>query len=220
MRCSCNTPRPHHERSEWWWGSFQGLEGLRQERTPGLMKWDRNGGCDTGNSSIHRQPFTEVFRGKQPIDELFIGVLDLKGREFPCVERQGQARCGGIGSRWQAKGAHHEVAVDHVTHGPVAVAVLLVPVTLASRALFHAAARPIFRSTTFQGMVFLSLDLRAFPVDAVRTDPAVDPASVVPDLKPVALDGFHQMQILLAVHLAQHDVAYLQRCRVHRLDGT
>jgi hypothetical protein len=65
-----------------------------------------------------------------------------------------------------------------------------------------------------------SLDLGAFPEDAVRTDPAVDPASIVPDLKPLSLDRFHQMQVLLAVHLAENDVAYLQHCRVHRLDGT
>src|ERR1019366_6274443 len=65
-----------------------------------------------------------------------------------------------------------------------------------------------------------SLDPGAVAEDAVLADPTVDPATVVPNLKAFSLDRLHQMQVLLAVHLAQHDVAYLEGRRRHRLDRT
>src|SRR5262249_47259338 len=65
-----------------------------------------------------------------------------------------------------------------------------------------------------------SLDPGAFAVDAVLADPAIDPAPVVPDLEALSLNRLHQMQVVPAVHLAQHDVAYLQGGRDHRLDRT
>src|SRR5262245_40899184 len=65
-----------------------------------------------------------------------------------------------------------------------------------------------------------SLDPGTFAEDAVRADPAVDPATVVPNLEASSLDRLHQMQVLLAVHLAQHDVADLEGRRDHRLERT
>jgi hypothetical protein len=65
-----------------------------------------------------------------------------------------------------------------------------------------------------------SLDSGAFAEDAVLADPAVDPATVVPNLKPISLDRLYQMQVVPTVHLAQHDVAHLQGRRDHRLDRT
>jgi len=95
----------------------------------------------------------------------------------------------------------------------MAFAELPIPLSLAVRALLDAAARLILRSTTCEAWSFSrsrsSLDPGAFAEDAVLTDPAVDPATVVPDLEAVPLDRLHQMQVVLAVHLAQHDVAQL-----------
>ena len=54
-----------------------------------------------------------------------------------------------------------------------------------------------------------SLDSGASPKDAILADPSIDPATVVSDLKSPALDRLHKMQVLFAVYLAQHDVAYL-----------
>src|SRR5260370_41158053 len=60
-----------------------------------------------------------------------------------------------------------------------------------------------------------SFDARALAVDAISRDPAVDTASVVPDLKPVSLFGLHQMQVLPSIHFAQYDVAHFQCGRIN-----
>src|SRR5690348_11834660 len=65
-----------------------------------------------------------------------------------------------------------------------------------------------------------SLDSRAFAEDAIFTDPSVDPTAIVPDLKPLALNRFDQMQVLLAIYFAEHDVTHLKGSKVHRLDRT
>jgi hypothetical protein len=44
-------------------------------------------------------------------------------------------------------------------------------------------------------------------------------AAVVADLEAAPLDGLHQVQVLPAVHLAQHDVTDLQSRWIDRLDG-
>ena len=59
----------------------------------------------------------------------------------------------------------------------------------------------------------------AFSEDTFFPNPLVDSASVVPDLKALSLNRFHQMQVLLAVHLAEHDVANLEGGGDHRLDS-
>src|SRR5262249_22125058 len=62
------------------------------------------------------------------------------------------------------------------------------------------------------------LDAHAFAVDGSTRNPAVDAAAVVADLVALALDRLDEMQILAAVHLAQHDVADLERAG-RRHDG-
>src|SRR5262249_433720 len=57
----------------------------------------------------------------------------------------------------------------------------------------------------------LVLHLRALAEDAVGTDPAVDVAAIVADLEAPVLNRFHEMQVLRAVHAAEHDVAHRQR---------
>lgn len=50
-------------------------------------------------------------------------------------------------------------------------------------------------------------------------DPAVDAAAIVADLEARALRGFHQVQVLGAVNLAEDDVPDLHRRRVDWRDG-
>ncbi len=47
--------------------------------------------------------------------------------------------------------------------------------------------------------------------DRVDRHPAVDPTSVVADLESFALLGLDQVEVLTTVHLAQHDVANIER---------
>src|SRR5947209_2781920 len=54
------------------------------------------------------------------------------------------------------------------------------------------------------------LDADAPSEDPHSSDPAVDPASVVSDLKPAALDRLDQVQILAAVDLAEYDIAHFE----------
>src|SRR4051794_11173708 len=55
--------------------------------------------------------------------------------------------------------------------------------------------------------------------DAVPRHPAIDPPAVVADLEALALDRLHQMQVLAATDLAQHDVPDLERRRIDRRHG-
>lgn len=55
-----------------------------------------------------------------------------------------------------------------------------------------------------------SLNSDALPVDPVFPDPAVDPAAVVSDLKPLCLDRLDEVQILKSVYLAEHNITNLQ----------
>src|SRR5437868_4103724 len=57
------------------------------------------------------------------------------------------------------------------------------------------------------------------PEDLARGDPPVDAAAVVADLKAVALDRLDQVEVLRALHAAQHDVADHRRALAERRDG-
>ena len=56
-------------------------------------------------------------------------------------------------------------------------------------------------------------------VDAVGTDPTVDVAAVVANLKPVALPGFDEVGVLVTVDLAQNNITNLQVIRMRRHNG-
>jgi hypothetical protein len=62
-----------------------------------------------------------------------------------------------------------------------------------------------------QRSALLILDAGAQTVDAFRPDPAVDEAAIVSDLESDALDGFDEVQVFRAAHLAKDDVADTQR---------
>src|SRR5678815_4328582 len=55
-------------------------------------------------------------------------------------------------------------------------------------------------------------------VDLPPRDPAVDAAAVVADLVALALDRLDQVQVLVALHAAQHDVALRGRVVAERRD--
>jgi hypothetical protein len=59
---------------------------------------------------------------------------------------------------------------------------------------------------------------RTLPKNAVLADPSVDPATVVSDLKSLTLNGFDEMQVLLAVDFAQYNVAHVERRVDDRFD--
>jgi hypothetical protein len=60
-----------------------------------------------------------------------------------------------------------------------------------------------------------SLDSDALSVNAVRTDPTVDVAPIVPDLEAVTLPGFNQVDVLKPLYLAQNNVTDLNLVRAH-----
>src|SRR5687768_1764956 len=64
----------------------------------------------------------------------------------------------------------------------------------------------------------MSLDRDQPTEDLAAGDPAVDAAAVVPDLVPLALDRLDQVQVLVAAHAAQHDVADHELVIAERLD--
>jgi len=53
----------------------------------------------------------------------------------------------------------------------------------------------------------LWLDTNAFSKDAIRPDPSVDSPAIVADLKSLAADRLHDVQIFSTMHLAEHDVS-------------
>lgn len=60
-------------------------------------------------------------------------------------------------------------------------------------------------------------DVHTLAIDCRLPHPAVDSSSIVSDLKTRPLDRFDQMQVLLAVHFAEHNVADLEALGViHR----
>lgn len=62
-------------------------------------------------------------------------------------------------------------------------------------------------------------DFYEAPEDSVRTNPPVDVAPIVPDLKALALNGLDEVQVLRACDFAQHDVADDQGSRANGRDG-
>jgi hypothetical protein len=75
------------------------------------------------------------------------------------------------------------------------------------------------QTTWMMSAILLNPD--TFSVHAVLSDPTVNPAAVVPNLKSSSLDGLYQVQVLKAVHLAQDNVADLQVfdvCRGNRAE--
>ncbi len=63
------------------------------------------------------------------------------------------------------------------------------------------------------------LERDALPEAPPRGDPTVDESTAVPDLEAFSLDRLQDVEVLLAVHLGQHDVAHLQDGRIDRFDG-
>jgi hypothetical protein len=59
----------------------------------------------------------------------------------------------------------------------------------------------------------------AAAIDPANADPAVGAPSIVTDEKPLTGNGFDQVKILAAVHLAKNDVTYPECGRIYRLDG-
>jgi hypothetical protein len=53
-----------------------------------------------------------------------------------------------------------------------------------------------------------SFDPNAFAINSVRPNPSIDSAAVVPDLQSLSLPSLHQMEVLVAIDLAKHDVAH------------
>jgi hypothetical protein len=64
-----------------------------------------------------------------------------------------------------------------------------------------------------------SLHPNTLAEDRVGADPAVDVSAIVGDLIPVAANGAHEMQILVAAHFAQHDVTDSEQSGVDGHDG-
>ena len=64
----------------------------------------------------------------------------------------------------------------------------------------------------------LTLDLDAQSKDRPCRDPAVDSASVVPDLEPFPLNCLDKMKIFAPVDFTENDIAHAQRGRIDRLD--
>jgi len=62
----------------------------------------------------------------------------------------------------------------------------------------------------------LLIDSFQFPEYGMRSDPTVDPTTVVPDLEAILLDGFHEVQVLVTLHPTEYDVAYRELGRVRR----
>jgi hypothetical protein len=63
------------------------------------------------------------------------------------------------------------------------------------------------------------LHSNAFAVDAIRTDPAVNVATIVADLKAITLPGFDQVDVLVTLDLAQNNITNLNVIRVHGCNG-
>jgi hypothetical protein len=59
----------------------------------------------------------------------------------------------------------------------------------------------------------------AFAENAIPSYPAVDQSSIVPDLISITIDGLYDVQVVVAAHSAEHDVADLERRRIDRDDG-
>jgi hypothetical protein len=64
-----------------------------------------------------------------------------------------------------------------------------------------------------------SFDLNAFSVDPVGANPTVDTSAIVPDLESVALSGLDEVDILVAIDLAQDYIPNLNVVRIRRNNG-
>jgi hypothetical protein len=64
-----------------------------------------------------------------------------------------------------------------------------------------------------------SFDSDTLSVDPIGANPTVDPSAIVPNLESVALSGLDEMDILVAVDLAQNDVTDRQVVKIHRHNG-
>jgi hypothetical protein len=52
-----------------------------------------------------------------------------------------------------------------------------------------------------------ALDANTFSKDTVGSNPAIDPAAIVADLKPIAPDRFYEVKIFSTSHFAKYDVS-------------
>jgi hypothetical protein len=64
---------------------------------------------------------------------------------------------------------------------------------------------------------FSSLNLRGSTKNAVPSDPSIDVASVVANLKSFTVHGFNEVQIIAASDFDEDDIVWLKRRRVARL---
>jgi hypothetical protein len=63
------------------------------------------------------------------------------------------------------------------------------------------------------------LDADAFSEDTVCSNPPVDTAAVVADLKPLATDRLDEVKIFSTSHLAEHYISDSECGTIHRCDG-
>ena len=54
----------------------------------------------------------------------------------------------------------------------------------------------------------------ALAENGIGSNPAIDETAIVPNLVTIALNGFHDVEVVVAAHSAQHDIADRQRCRI------
>lgn len=57
----------------------------------------------------------------------------------------------------------------------------------------------------------LRLDAYAQAEDRFASDPPVDSAAIVTDLKTIALNRFDEVKVLMPSHFAKHNIANLER---------
>src|SRR5262245_8941969 len=76
-----------------------------------------------------------------------------------------------------------------------------------------------FHSAFAVSAMGLRLDAEQTAVDCVRSYPAVDEPTIVSNLEALALDRLHQVKVLGALDLAEHDVADEQGSGIDRDDS-
>ena len=64
-----------------------------------------------------------------------------------------------------------------------------------------------------------SVHAYALAVNPIVPDPAVYPATIIAYLEALSLLGFDEVQVLIAIHLTENDVANFQFCGFHGCDG-
>ena len=63
------------------------------------------------------------------------------------------------------------------------------------------------------------LNLHTLAVNILRPDPPVDKPAVIADLIAAMFNGLDDMQVLISLNLAQHDIPNFQLCRIDRDDS-